>query len=380
MRAPLLLRRWLLALLLVSTASGCQRLQELFAPQAPEKARARGVVDVHLHISPSEIERAVKLMDEQGIAYGLNLSGTWPGAILEKQLALAEESGRLLVAANVPWAAARRFEDFPERAAELLRKSHELGARALKVEKALGLSVRSPSGELLAVDDPWLDPIWRTAGELGLPVFIHTADPKAFWLPVDDKNERFEELSAHPGWSNHERPVPTFEALLEQMLALVARHRGTTFVAVHFGNHAEDPFWVGRALEAHPNLYVDLAARVPELGRHDAKRMHELFLRHQDRILFGTDTGLGPQDFYMLGSFGETPNRAEEVGPYFRAHWRWLETWDPKQPSPTPIQGRWTIDGIGLPADVLEKVYRTNAERLLGRPGDRRPAPPTPSP
>lgn len=378
MRATLRSSARLAVLLAALGPAGCQRVEALFAPKTPAQARAQGVVDVHLHISPSEIDRAVKLMDEQGLAYGLNLSGTWPGAILEKQLELAEQSGRFLVAANIPWMAARRFEDFPTRAAELLKKSHELGVRALKVEKALGLQVRKPSGELLAVDDPWLDPIWQTAGELKLPVFIHTGDPKAFWEPIDEKNERFEELSAHPGWSNHDRPVPSFEALLEQLLGLVARHPATNFVAVHFGNNSEDPFWVGHALEAHPNLYVDLAARLPELGRHDAKKLHELFVRHQDRILFGTDTGLGPEGFYMLGSFGEEPNRAEEVGPYFQAHWRWLETWDKQQPSPTPIQGRWTIDGIGLPAAVLEKIYRANAERLIGRPKPQTGSPTAP--
>ncbi len=196
---------------------------------------------------------------------------------------------------------------------------------------------------------------------------------------LHEKNERLEELTAHPGWSNHEKDVPSFESLLEEMLRLVARHPSTNFVAVHFGNHSEDPFWVGRALDEHPNLYVDLAARLPELGRHDPRRLHELFVRHQDRILFGTDTGLGPEGFYMLGSFGEEPNRAEEVGPYFRAHWRWLETWDQAQPSPTPIQGRWTINGIGLPAAVLEKIYRGNAERLLGRPAPAQAAPPSPT-
>lgn len=361
-----------LALLLAS----CQRLMERVNPPSPEKVRQRGVVDVHMHISPSEIDRAVKLMDEQGISWALNLSGTWSGAILEKQLAAAARTGRFLVAANIPWMAARRTEEFPERAAELLRKSHDLGARALKVEKGLGLQVRKPDGSLLAVDDPWLDPIWHAAAELHMPVFIHTGDPKAFWLPVDEKNERLEELTAHPGWSNYGRPIPSFDALLAQLMNLVKGHPQTTFVAVHFGNNSEDPFWVGRALDEHPNLYVDLAARLPELGRHDPKRLHELFVRHQDRILFGTDTGLGSDGSYMLGSFGEEPNRAEEVGPYFRAHWRWLETWDRDQPSPTPIQGRWPIHGIGLPATVLEKIYRGNAERLLGRPSPPGKPPP----
>ena len=121
-------------------------------------------------------------------------------------------------------------------------------------------------------------------------------------------------------------------------------------------------------MDAHPNLYVDLAARLPEIGRHDPTRLRAMFVKHSDRILFGTDLGLSPGGFVMLGSFGKEPNRRSQVGPYFKAHWRFLETRDKGQPSPTPIQGRWTIDGLGLDAKSLARIYRTNAIRLFGDP------------
>jgi predicted TIM-barrel fold metal-dependent hydrolase len=134
-------------------------------------------------------------------------------------------------------------------------------------------------------------------------------------------------------------------------------------------------------LDEHPNLYVDIAARVVELGRHDPKKLREVFVRHRKRILFGTDLGVSPGDRLMLGSSGEEPNKREEVGPFFTAHYRWLETKD-TQPSPTPIQGRWDIKGIDLPVDVLEDVYFRNAERLFEKPspasarsGSRTPPP-----
>lgn len=329
--------------------------------------RAGGVVDTHLHVAPAELATLISVMDESGIAWGLDLSGKWPGGRLEQHLDAARRSRRLLVACNLPWMAVTR-PDFPEIGVAVLQESARLGAVALKIEKALGLGVPKPGGGLLPVDDPWLDPIWREAGRLGLPVVIHTADPKAFWRPVDEKNERFEELSAHPGWSNFGVPgVPSFEALLAQFERLVARHPGTRFVGVHFGNHAEDPFAVGAMLDRHPNLYVDLAARLPEIGRHDPERLRALFVRHADRILFGTDTGVF-RDGLMLGSYGEQPGKREEAKPYFDAHWRFLESRDPAIPSPTPIQGRWTIAGLGLPDEVLEKIYRRNAERLFGTP------------
>lgn len=342
--------------------------------EPPKKVKpARRVVDVHTHVTPDELDRLHSILDEAGIDWVVNLSGMWPGGPLEAQLAAARKSGRIVVATTPPWGLAARRDDFPTIAASLVREAKKQGAVALKISKALGLQVTKPDGSLVAVDDPWLDPLWEAAGEVGFPVFIHTADPKAFWLPVDDKNERYEELKAHPGWSYHGEKVPSFDALLGQLMNLVKKHEKTTFIAVHFGNNSEDPYWVGRMLDEHPNLYVDIAARVVELGRHDPKKLREVFVKHRKRILFGSDLGVTPRGGLMLGSFGEEPNRREEVGPFFAAHWRWLETSDTLD-SPTPIQGRWKIHGLDLPEDVLADVYHGNAERLFGGPVKEAPA------
>ena len=326
-----------------------------------------GLVDAHTHISPQSTERALEIFDEVGIDWALNLSGLWPGGPLEANLEAARETGRLLVSTNLPWGLAQRRRDFPQIAARLLKTAAFMGARCLKIEKALGLQVLHPDGHRLAVDDPWLDPVWQTAGAIGLPVVIHTADPEAFWLPIDENNERLAELSAHPGWSYYGRDVPPFESLLAELMRVVARHPETIFVAVHFGNRAEDPAWVGEQLDRYPNLFVDIAARIPEVGRHRAEAVRALFIKHQDRILFGTDLGVSGPEFLMLGSFGEEPNQRSEVAPFFAAHRRWLQTRD-TLPSPTPIQGDWSIHGLGLPQPVLQKIYVKNAVRIYGPP------------
>lgn len=368
------------ALFLALLACGCTRAQsapDSGVPSVPS-ARARGVVDTHVHVSPTEIDRLHAIMDQQGIAWALNLSGRWPGGPLEAQLDAARQSGRLLVAVNLPWQLAMRTPQFPQISVELLMEAKGLGARALKIEKVLGLAALKPDRTLLAIDDPWLDPIWTAAGELDLPIVIHSGDPKAFWLPIDEKNERLEELTAHPSWSNYGDPtLPSFDAILAAQMRVVARHPKTKFVSVHFGNNAEDPAWVGKMLETYPNLYVDLAARLPEIGRHEPKGLHDMFTRYADRILFGTDLGVSPGGFLMLGSIGTEPNTNADVGPFFAKHWRWLETWDTPIETPTPIQGRWPIHGIGLSEAALEQIYRGNAERLFGKPSGK-PTAPTP--
>lgn len=362
----------LLSIVVAAALVGCPKGQRSAPSETP--AKKRRVVDVHTHVSPTELDRLHSILDETGVDWVVNLSGMWPGGPLETQLEAADRSGRIVVAMTLPWGLAARHEKFPEVAAKMMHEGKRLGVRGLKIGKALGLLVPKPDGTLLAVDDPWLDPIWKAAADTGLPVVIHTADPKAFWLPSDEKNERLEELTAHPTWSYYGKPVPSFDELLEQLMNVVKRHPKTTFVAVHFGNNSEDPFWVSKMLDEHPNLHVDIAARVVELGRHDPKKLRAVFVKHRKRILFGTDLGVSPKNHLMLGSFGEEPNKREEVGPFFAAHYDWLET-SKTMPSPTPIQGRWKIHGIDLPDDVLEDVYYKNAERMFGPPPKKKAAP-----
>jgi amidohydrolase family protein len=338
----------------------------------------RPVIDTHVHVSPTEVGRAASIFDEVGISWAVNLSGLWPGGPLETQIEAAANSGRMVVAMNLPWFAARKSSEFPRIAVEMLEEGKRLGARALKVEKGLGLHHRKADGTLIRVDDPWLDPIWEAAARLHLPVVIHTGDPKAFWLPVDKNNERLEELTAHPGWSYYGEPVPTFDELLTAHINLIKKHPETTFVSVHFGNNSEDPLWVADKLDKYPNLYVDIAARVPELGRHDPDTLRAVFVKHRKRILFGTDLGVSKDEFIMLGSFGEEPNKRSEVGPFFKAYFGWLEA-KADEPSPTPIQGRWTIHGLGLPEDVLDDIYVHNATKLFG-PAPGQTVPPQPGP
>lgn len=265
-------------------------------------------------------------------------------------------SDRVAVFAGLDYASWASDADFGEHEARHLREGVALGAAGLKVWKILGLRARDAHGQLIAVDDPRLDPVWAAAGELGVPVTIHVADPIAFFEPLDRFNERWEELHVNPDWHfwpprHGSRPshdgFPPFDELIDSLEAVVVRHPQTRFIGAHVGCAAEDLDRVSTILERCPNFHVDIAARLGELGR-QPYTARAFFLRWSDRILFGTDA---PPDLAFL-----------------RVHWRFLETWDEsfdygtEQP---PEQGRWQIHGIGLPEDVLRKVYADNARRLL---------------
>ncbi len=307
-----------------------------------------------------------KLMQQYGIDHVVNLSGGHPLDNLPAQIRAARASGgRVTVFTTLAYEQAER-PGYGARMAKALRLAHQQGARGLKIAKALGLGLYDPKQRLIPVDDPELDVVFETAAELQMPVAIHSGDPKAFWQPVDEKNERFAELSAHPGWSQHGRNVPSFDEILDQLERRIARHPRTTFISVHFGNAAEEPDRVARALREYPNLYIDTAARIPEMGRHAPAKMRAFFEEFQDRILFGSDLGVGPGNTPLfLGSSGADPPTKDEVALFFSATKRYFETEDREFAHPTPIQGSWTIDGIGLSKDILAKVYGLNAKRVL---------------
>jgi predicted TIM-barrel fold metal-dependent hydrolase len=334
-------------------------------------------IDLHQHINGTtqHLTRAVKIMDAVGLGIGVNLSGgtVTPGtngspSAFERSKRLADTlfPGRFLYYFNLDYKGWDE-PDFPARAVQQAEEAFRLGAAGFKEFKNLGLYRRDGQGKLIKIDDPKLDPFWKRLGELGLPVSIHVGDPKAFWLPFDSKNERWKELKDHrPWWFGDTNVYPPRMDLVNALDRVIAKHRGTTFVCVHFANNPEDIDWVDRALDRNPNMRADLAARMPELGRHDPKKVHKLFVKHQDRIFFATDFQV--YDKLILGSSGDAErptDRDAEI--FYEKEWRWLETWDRNWEHMTPIQGDWTIRSIGLPSSVLRKIYFDNARKLLAR-------------
>jgi predicted TIM-barrel fold metal-dependent hydrolase len=367
------------ALALALGAAACRGKPHPAAPATPqtpeEQAAARFAripkIDYHAHVvRPDALGRALALGRPWGIVHYVNLSpSTRPSAVEAFVVSSRLAGGRMSVFVNPPWQETQRGPGYGARMAEALVRAKGQGAVGLKISKGLGLGYVGARRELLPVDDPELDALFEKAGELGMPVSIHTGDPKAFWLPPTPANERFAELKVHPDWSNYGEPIPSWDALLAQLERRVARHPRTRFVGVHFGNAPEEPARVAAMLDKYPNYSIDLAARIPEIGRHDPAAMRRFFVKYQDRILFGTDLGIGlEEEALMLGSTGEKPPTKAEALRFYESTWRYLETDDRDFDHPTPIQGAWKISGIKLPREVLEKIYHRNAERLLGLP------------
>lgn len=345
------------------------RMQLKVAERLRTKA-AFPVVDVHTHFfyklrsSQQALDDYVAIMNRNRIAVSVSLDGSLNGRLEEHMKFLwSKYKDRFVVFANVDWRGDGTEENpaswachragFAERTAKELAVAVESGVGGLKLFKRFGLEYKNPDGSLIKVDDTRFDPIWQACGELGIPIIIHTADPAAFFEPIDETNERWEELSRHPDWSFHGEDFPSRDELLEARNRVIGRHPKTKFIGAHVANHAEDLEVVSEWLDKYPNLYIETASRISELGRQPFTT-RKFLMRHSDRILFGTD---GPW-------------------PEARLHinWRFFETEDESfaySEKVPPPQGMWQIYGVNLPEDVLQKLYFENACRLIPGVKDR---------
>ncbi|MBK8022221.1 MAG: amidohydrolase family protein [Chloroflexi bacterium] len=340
--------------------SAFQPVPKLVVKQTTVKTPKFPVIDAHNHLAQPfgggwderPIAELLDVLDQAGVTRYVDLDGGWGEEILNRHLDTikAPAPDRFLVFGGVDWSQwPEQGNRFGEWAAARFREQVARGADGLKIWKPFGLHVRDDQGVLVAVDDARLDLLWATAGELGLPVLIHVADPVAFFDPLDPTNERFEELNAHPDWQFPSPPFPPFLKIMNDFKAMVRRNAGTTFIGAHVGCYSEDLGWVGGMLDECPNYYVDISARISELGRQPFTS-RRFFQKYADRILFGIDAGADLDTYHTYYRFLETDDEYFNYGT-----------------GPTPAQGRWQIYGLQLPDDILQKVYAGNAERILVR-------------
>lgn len=334
------------------------------------------VIDIHTHISFSAksengielapernylgtAEELLAVMERKNLRAMVNLTGGYDNGLVEAVTKYDKAFPGRFYTFTEPSYSKFLEPNYPRLQADALERAHRAGARGLKILKTLGLYLREniTSGKLVKIDDPRFDPMWDTCGQLNMPVAIHVSDPIAFFTPTDRFNERYEELNNHPDWSFYGHDFPSNAELLEARNRVFARHPKTPFVVLHVGNFAENLANVSENLDRFSNMFVDIGARIGELGR-QPRTSRKFFDHYQERILFGTDaTPHG--DEYPQQVFNDK---------LYEIYFRFLETGDEYfdyAPAKVPPQGRWRIYGIELPEPILHKVYSQNAARLL---------------
>jgi predicted TIM-barrel fold metal-dependent hydrolase len=314
-------------------------------PHLVAKARFP-VVDVHTHgtSNAANFAQRVPEMDALNLRVLVDLSGgSDPNQIKQKVDAInaSPYKDRFRVFANVNWEGAGG-PGWKDKALADLRQSVKNGAIGLKVFKELGLRNKKADGSRLAVDDPDLDPVWDLAGELNIPVIIHTAEPQEFFAPVDNHNERWLELNIFPSRQSPPTVYPTFEQLMKERDHMFAKHPRTRFIGAHFAWYGNDLERAAKLLDTLPNVTLEVAAVLYEFGRQPYASA-QFFTKYQDRVMFGKDT-YEPSEY-----------------PYY---WRVFETHDEYFDYYRGYHAFWKLYGMGLPDGVLKKLYYQNALRV----------------
>jgi uncharacterized protein len=305
-------------------------------------------IDVHNHqfnMPSQDLAALAKEMDKLNMAVMVNLSGRGRGSAehLEKALENVKNSQpkRFIIFTNMDFAAI----DDPEWQGRMLKQLEDdvrRGANGLKIYKSLGMFTRDSKGERVRINDARIDPVWAKCGELGIPVLIHAADPKPFWEPVDENNERWLELKLHEGRRHDNDPV-SWETIIAEQHDIFRKHPKTKFINAHLGWFGNDLKKLGELMDQFPNMYTEIGAVIAELGR-QPRAAHAFMIKYQDRVMFGKDSWI-PSEY-------ET---------YFRV----LETADEYFPYHKKYHAFWKMYGLNLPDDVLKKIYYKNALKVI---------------
>jgi len=303
-------------------------------------------IDVHNHqwnMADQDLSGLIRDMDLLNMKVMVNLSGK-SGDNIKRSIKNINSNypNRFILFANIEFNGIGS-KGWTENAVKQLEEDVKNGANGLKIFKNLGFTVKDTEGKRVTVDDSRLDAIWQKCGELKIPVLIHTADPKSFWDETDEHNERWLEIVTHPNRKRGDTNPAPFEQLIEEQHHIFRKHSRTTFIAAHFGWYPNDLGKLGRLLDSLPNVMVEFGAVIAELGRQPIMAK-QFFTKYQDRILFGKDSWV-----------------PEEYKTYFRV----LETSDEYFPYHKKYHAFWRMYGLGLPDEILKKVYYKNALRII---------------
>jgi uncharacterized protein len=320
----------------------------LVTPEHPVRRAKYPFIDVHNHqfgMPTQDLNLLLQEMDKLNMAVMVNLSGRGRGSTehLERSLENAKKTNanRLIVFTNLDFEA---IDDpkWQERMLKQLEEDVKRGANGLKIYKSLGMFSKDSQGNRIHIDDPRIDPLWKKCGELGIPVLIHSADPKQFWQPIDKNNERWLELKLHPGRRHDNDPV-SWETIISEQHNMIRKNPGTKFINAHFGWFGNDLQKLGKLLDEMPNMYTEFGAVIAELGR-QPRVAREFLIKYQDRVMFGKDSWV-----------------PEEYSTYFRV----LETADDYFPYHKRYHAFWRMYGLDLPDEVLKKIYYKNALKVI---------------
>jgi predicted TIM-barrel fold metal-dependent hydrolase len=240
-----------------------------------------------------------------------------------------------------------------------LKDSFAKGAIGVKVWKNIGMSLKDKDGKFVMIDHPRFDTIFNFIAANNIPLLSHQGEPKNCWLPIEqmtvEGDKRY--FAEHPQYHMYLHPeYPSYEDQINARDRMVEKHPNLTVISVHLASLEWDVNEIAKRLDKYPNMAVDMAARIPHLFNQattDRQKVYDFFIKYQDRILYATD---------IVTTAEKKPEDVKKD-----THETWLKDWKFFTTNETMINpnNKAEFKGLQLPKEVIDKIYRTNAEKWI---------------
>jgi predicted TIM-barrel fold metal-dependent hydrolase len=327
------------------------RPKSLYKIPISEVAKAKfPIIDMHSHPyakTPEEIGEWVRNMDEVGIKKTIILTGATGQEFDGIHRMYAVYPDRFELWCGFDYTGYDQ-PGFGRQAIRELERCHQADARGVGElhDKGKGLSSNKVNAVGMHPDDARMDPVFERCGQLGMPVNIHVADPIWMYESMDNTNDGL--MNAFHWRLDNQPDIVGHSGMIDILERTVKRHSSTTFIACHFANLEYDLERLGKLLTTHPNLHADISARYAETAP-IPRFVSEFYVKYADRLLYGTDMGFDK--------------------PMYRVTFRILETFDEHFYETDMFGYHWSLNGFGLPDEVLRKIYHANPDKILSSRG-----------
>jgi predicted TIM-barrel fold metal-dependent hydrolase len=320
-------------------------------------------IDVHSHVF-EDVPEVVEMMDRCRVRIvNVCVRGTDPER-LRHQEELAERQLARYGRGRFPFASTfdltrRDDPDYADQVTRWLDASFEKGAVMVKIWKEVGMEIKDRQGRFVLPDDPLFDPIYAFLAKRGKPLLAHLAEPLDAWRPLDPESVHYGYYSKNPEWHLHGRPgFPSHAELVASRDRILERHPSLTVIGAHLGSLEHDVDELARRLDRYPNFSVDCSARTADLTRQPPDMVRAFLVRYSDRVLYGLDRTYRP-DPQRESTAEDRLRFARELEASYRQDFRYYAGEGEME-----YRGK-TVRCLGLPREVLEKLYHRNAERLI---------------
>ena len=322
-------------------------------------------IDAHVHINSYKKDFVLQAAEDNFRLITINLDDVNepPPMELQQQMALQQLKvfpDRIAYATTF---SIRYFNDTNWQAQTIayLKNSFLNGAVAVKIYKVIGMSLRDKTGKLVMIDDSRFDSIINFITQNNIPVLGHLAEPKNCWLPVQEMTIKGDRnyFGEHPEYHMYKHPeFPSYQDQIAARDRLLEKHPDLKFIGAHLGSLEWSVDELAKHLDKFPNMAVDMAARICHLQFQCStnwQKVHDFMIKYQDRLLYATDNGVAADS-----NFDELKNNIHATRV---SDWKFFTS----KETMTGLDFEGSFRGLNLPKKVINKIYRTNAEKWFPR-------------